>query len=39
LIRDAVADLVLLDAPTHLHIPYRPDADLVAAVVKGGVIL
>ncbi len=35
----AVADLVILDAPTHLHIPYRPDADLVAAVVKGGTTL
>jgi imidazolonepropionase len=39
LVRGAVADLVLLDAPTHLHIPYRPDADLVAAVVKTGVVL
>ena len=39
LIGGAVGDLVILDAPTHLHIPYRPDADLVVAVVKGGVIL
>jgi imidazolonepropionase len=39
LVRGAVADLVILDAPTHLHIPYRPDADLVAAVVKTGVVL
>ncbi len=39
LVPGAVGDLVVLDAPTHLHIPYRPDADLVAAVVKGGVIL
>ncbi len=39
LVRGAFADLVILDAPTHLHIPYRPDADLVAAVVKSGVIL
>ena len=39
LLPGAVADLVILDAPSHLHIPYRPDADLVAAVVKGGVIL
>ena len=39
LLPGAVADLVILDAPTHLHIPYRPDADLIAAVVKGGVIL
>ena len=35
----AVADLVVLDAPSYLHIPYRPDADLVAAVVKRGVVL
>jgi len=39
LVPGAVGDLVVLDAPTHLHIPYRPDANLVAAVVKGGVIL
>ena len=39
LVRGAVADLVILDAPTHLHIPYRPDANLVAAVVKNGVVL
>jgi len=39
LVRGAVADLVILDAPTHLHIPYRPDANLVAAVVKSGVVL
>jgi len=39
LVPGAVADLVILDAPSHLHIPYRPDADLVAAVVKSGVVL
>lgn len=39
LVRGAVADVIILDAPTHLHIPYRPDGDLVAAVVKDGVIL
>ncbi len=39
LVPGALGDLVVLDAPTHLHIPYRPDANLVAAVVKGGVIL
>ncbi len=33
----AVADLVVLDAPTYLHIPYRPAADLVATVIKRGV--
>ncbi|MFV9672876.1 MAG: amidohydrolase family protein, partial [Acidimicrobiia bacterium] len=39
LVPGAVADLVILDAPSHFHIPYRPDADLVAAVVKSGVVL
>lgn len=39
LVRGAIADLVILDAPSHHHIPYRPDTDLVAAVVKRGVIL
>jgi len=39
IIPGSVGDLVVLDAPTHLHIPYRPDTDLVAAVVKRGVIL
>jgi imidazolonepropionase len=39
LVPGAVADLVILDAPSHLHIPYRPDNTLVAAVVKRGVIL
>jgi len=34
-----VGDLVVLDAPTYLHIPYRPDADLIAAVVKRGAVL
>jgi len=29
-------DLVVLDAPSHLHIPYRPDTDLVGAVVAAG---
>jgi imidazolonepropionase len=32
----AVADLVVLDAPTYLHIPYRPGTDLVWRVVKAG---
>jgi imidazolonepropionase len=32
----AVADLVVLDAPTYLHIPYRPGTDLVWGVVKAG---
>ena len=33
----ALGDLVILDAPSYLHLPYRPDSDLVAAVVKRGV--
>ena len=32
----AVADLVVLDAPSYVHIPYRPDGDLVWNVVKSG---
>ena len=28
----ARADLVLLDAPTHVHLAYRPGVPLVAAV-------
>ena len=36
---DAIADLAILDAPTHLHIAYRPDADIVAAVVKRGEVM
>ena len=35
----ALGDLVVLDAPSYLHIPYRPDTDIVAAVIKGGVPL
>lgn len=31
------ADVVVLDAPSHRHIPYRPGSDLVWKVVKGGV--
>ena len=34
--RGAVADAVVLDAPSHLHIPYRPDGDVVCKVVKSG---
>lgn len=30
------ADLVLLDAPSYLHIPYRPGTDLVHRVMKAG---
>ena len=32
----AVADLVLLDAPSYLHLPYRPGTDLVWRVMKAG---
>lgn len=32
----AVGDLVVLDAPSYLHIPYRPDGRLVWRVVKSG---
>ena len=30
------ADAVVLDVPSFEHVPYRPDADLVLAVVCGG---
>ena len=39
LVPGAIADLAILDAPTHLHIAYRPDADIVAAVVKRGEVM
>jgi imidazolonepropionase len=39
LVPGAIGDLLVLDAPTHLHIAYRPAADIVAAVVKRGEIL
>ena len=32
----AIGDLVVLDAPSHQHLAYRPDGDLVTAVVKAG---
>jgi imidazolonepropionase len=32
----ALADLVVLDAPSPTHLAYRPGVDLVHAVVKGG---
>ncbi len=35
----AVGDLVVLDAPTYQHIPYRPDGDVVATVVKRGSVV
>jgi imidazolonepropionase len=32
----ARADLALLDAPSHVHLAYRPGVPLVAAVWRGG---
>lgn len=31
------ADLVVLDAPSHVHLAYRPGVPLIAAVMAGGV--
>ncbi len=30
------ADMVILDAPSHTHLAYRPDGGLVAQVIKAG---
>ena len=35
----SAADLVVLDAPSHVHIPYRPGANLVWKVIKDGEIV
>lgn len=35
----AVGDLVVLDAPSYLHLPYRPDGDLVSSVIKRGEVV
>jgi imidazolonepropionase len=32
----AAGDLILLDAPSYRHLPYRPGVDLVRTVVKAG---
>lgn len=32
----AAADLVVLDAPSHVHIPYRLGASVIDAVMRGG---
>ena len=32
----ARADLVVLDAPSHVHLAYRPGVPLVDTVVRGG---
>jgi imidazolonepropionase len=34
----ARADLVVLDAPSHVHLAYRPGVPLVAAVVETGLV-
>ena len=36
LVPGARADLMLLDAPSHLHLAYRPGVDLVDRVWRGG---
>jgi imidazolonepropionase len=33
-----LADLVVLDAPTYEHLTYRPDGNLVAQVIKRGIV-
>ena len=35
----AAGDLVVLDAPSHLHLPYRPGTALIDTVIKGGEII
>jgi len=35
----ARADVVLLEAPSHVHLSYRPGVPLVAAVWRGGVLV
>jgi imidazolonepropionase len=35
----ALGDLVVLDAPSYLHIPYRPDTEIVAVTIKRGAIV
>lgn len=35
----ARADLVLLDAPSHVHLAYRPGVPLIAKVIKVGQVL
>jgi imidazolonepropionase len=33
------ADLVVLDAASHVHLAYRPGVQQVAAVVRGGTLV
>jgi len=35
----ASADLVVLDAPDHIHLAYRPGVSLVSRVIRAGVIV
>ncbi len=35
----SVADLVILDAPSFVHIPYRPGSNLVWKVIKDGIVV
>ncbi|MGZ8753564.1 MAG: imidazolonepropionase [Acidimicrobiia bacterium] len=35
----AVADLVIIDGPSYIHIPYRPGSNLVWKVIKDGVVV
>jgi imidazolonepropionase-like amidohydrolase len=35
----ALGDLVVLDADSYRHLPYRPGTNLVAAVVKRGIVV
>jgi imidazolonepropionase len=39
LVEGAVADLVVLEAPSYRHLPYRPGSDLVWAVIKDGMVV
>lgn len=39
LVPGAVADLMVLDAPSHLHLAYRPASDLVTVVIKRGEVV
>jgi imidazolonepropionase len=39
LVPGAEADLVVLDAPSHLHLAYRPGAPLVAGVWRSGALV
>jgi imidazolonepropionase len=36
-VADAVADLVIIDAPSETHLPYRPGTNLVWKTIKDGV--